>query len=275
MKDRYAVIGHPVAHSKSPFIHAQFALQTQQDMEYAALLAPLDGFAQTVEQFRAAGGRGANVTLPFKEPAYALCATRSPRAESAGAVNTLIFGAHGVHGDNTDGYGLTRDLVDNLGFALQGRRVLLMGAGGAARGVILPLLERRPECLVIANRTAVKANALAALFDGTPSCADAPVSGCGYVDLAGQRFDLVINATSAGLAGELPALPDGLFAADALAYDMLYGRETPFMRFARAQGAARVADGLGMLVEQAAESFFLWRGVRPDTAPVMAALRAA
>lgn len=270
MTDRYAVIGHPVAHSKSPRIHARFAEQTGQDMAYEALLAPLDGFETAVAGFRAGGGKGANVTLPFKEQACRLCDSRSTRAELAGAVNTLKFSADRTYGDNTDGAGLVRDLAGNLGCGLGGRRILLMGAGGAARGVLLPLVEARPACLVIANRTQDKAFALAARL-GTQ---DSVVSGCGYEALRGQQFDIVINATSAGLSDALPPLPAGLFAAGALAYDMLYGRETPFMRFALAEGAARVSDGLGMLVEQAAESFLVWRGVRPDTGPVLAALRA-
>jgi shikimate dehydrogenase len=270
MTDRYAVIGHPVAHSKSPRIHARFAEQTGQDMAYEALLAPLDGFETAVAGFLAGGGKGANVTLPFKEQAYRLCDSRSTRAELAGAVNTLKFSADGMYGDNTDGAGLVRDLAGNLGCGLGGRRILLMGAGGAARGVLLPLVEARPARLVIANRTQDKAFALAARL-GTQESA---VSGCGYEALRGQQFDIVINATSAGLSDALPPLPAGLFAAGALAYDMLYGRETPFMRFALAEGAARVSDGLGMLVEQAAESFIVWRGVRPDTGPVLAALRA-
>ncbi|MDI3515619.1 MAG: shikimate dehydrogenase [Gammaproteobacteria bacterium] len=270
--DRYAVIGNPIAHSKSPQIHAAFARQTGQALSYEALLAPVDGFARAVADFRAAGGRGMNVTVPFKLEAFALADRHTPRAQMAGAVNTLAFDADGILGDNTDGAGLVRDLVANLGCALGGRRILLLGAGGATRGVLLPLLGGEPASLTIANRTVSKAQALAALF--APHAGRAQVDGCGFDQLGGHRFDLVINATAASLAGELPPLPADLYAEGALAYDMMYGRDpTPFMRAALADGAARVADGLGMLVEQAAESFALWRGVRPDTAAVLADLR--
>lgn len=269
MTDRYAVFGHPIAHSKSPAIHAAFARQTGQDLSYVALLAPLDGFAECVAAFRAGGGAGANVTLPFKEQAWRLATRRTPRAEAAGAVNTLRFDADGILGDNTDGVGLVNDLEDNLGVPLAGRRILLMGAGGAARGVLLPLLERRPAQLVIANRTPDKGRELAACFAHR-----GPVTGGGYDALAGERFDVLINATAASLAGELPPLPAEAFAEGALAYDMMYGKDTPFLALARAAGA-RVSDGLGMLVEQAAEAFVLWRGVRPATAPVIAMLRDA
>lgn len=270
MIDRYAVIGNPVAHSKSPRIHARFAALTGQDMAYTAVLSPLEGFEQTVRAFVAEGGLGANVTLPFKEQAYRLCTSLSARARSAGAVNTLVFKVDGIHGDNTDGCGLVRDLTVNLGCGLRDRRVLLMGAGGAARGVVLPLIECGPARLTIANRTADKAVQLAQ----AAAAQGQGIDGCGYAELDGRSYDVVINATSAGLQDALPPLPAGLFAPGALAYDMLYGRETLFMQFAAAQGAKRVADGLGMLVEQAAESFTLWRGVRPDTGPVMAELRA-
>lgn len=273
MADRYAVFGNPIAHSKSPRIHALFAQQTGQDLTYEALLAPLDGFAAVVRDFVAAGGRGANVTVPFKEEAFRLAARLTPRARAAGAVNTLAFGVDGMLGDNTDGAGLVRDLTANLGAAIAGRRVLLLGAGGAARGAVLPLLEQKPAELFIANRTADKAAALATeLAPLAPDGAVHPQGG-GFDALAGRGFDLVINATSAGLTAQALPLPAGVFAPGSLAYDMLYGRETPFMAQARAAGA-RVADGLGMLVEQAAEAFALWRGLRPDTAPVLAALRA-
>ncbi len=269
--DLYAVFGNPIAHSKSPQIHAVFADQCVQAMRYMAILAPIDGFAAAIAKFIAAGGRGANVTLPFKEEAYRLATRLSERARIAGAVNTLTFNAGDIVGDNTDGEGLWRDLSRNLGLSLAGQRILLLGAGGAARGVVAPLLERAPERLTIANRTPAKAQRLAELF-----AADGAVSGVAYADLAGQRFDLVINATAASLAGELPPLPAGIFAADSLAYDMMYGRgETPFLAFARQNGAARGSDGLGMLVEQAAESFRLWRGVRPSTQELIARLRAA
>ncbi|HNE16944.1 MAG TPA: shikimate dehydrogenase [Rhodocyclaceae bacterium] len=274
--DRYAVIGNPIAHSKSPRIHALFAAQTAQALSYEALLGPLGAFAATVDAFRAAGGRGLNVTVPFKLDAFTYATRRTPRAEAAGAVNTLAFGPDEVLGDNTDGAGLLRDITVNLGCPLTERRVLLLGAGGAARGSLLPLLLTEPARLVVANRSSAKAVALAAEFARLPSCAVAvKLEGCGFADLAGAQFDVVINATSASLGDAAPDLPDGLYAPASLAYDMMYGKgDTPFLAAARAQGAGRLADGLGMLVEQAAESFALWRGVRPDTAPVLAALRA-
>lgn len=273
MTDRYAVIGNPIAHSKSPQIHAVFAGLTFQDLTYEAILAPVDGFAAAVRAFIAAGGRGMNVTVPFKLEAYALADTRSPRAEAAKAVNTLVFSPTGIHGDNTDGAGLVADLTRNLGLELAGKRLLLLGAGGAARGVLLPLLERKPARLHLANRTADKACALRDEF--APRAGACRLEAGGFAELAGRQFDLVVNATAASLADEAPPLPAGLYAPGSLAYDMVYGRETPFLAAARAQGAARLADGLGMLVEQAAESFFLWRGVRPPTAPVLAQLRNA
>ena len=270
--DRYAVVGNPIAHSKSPWIHAAFARQTGQALVYEALLAPLDDFAGTVARFGAEGGRGLNVTVPFKLEAFALADRRTPRAEAAGAVNTLAFAADGILGDNTDGAGLVRDLAANLGCPPGGRRILLLGAGGATRGALLPLLDSRPARLTIANRTVAKAEALSTLF--AARAGDCVLDACGFDALAGRRFDLVINATAASLADELPPLPPGLYAEGALAYDMMYARApTRFMRAALADGAARVADGLGMLVEQAAESFTLWRGVRPDSAPVLAELR--
>lgn len=268
MTDRYAVFGHPIAHSKSPQIHAAFARQTAQDMTYEAILAPIEGFADSVAAFVAAGGRGANVTVPFKEEACRLADRLSPRARRAGAVNTLAFDSDGIFGDNTDGAGLVADLTRNLRCSLAGKRILLLGAGGAARGVIEPLLEQQPTALVIANRTVSRAQELAELFDAMNRRG---VTACSF-DAADGRFDLVINATAASLAGELPPLSPRIFGAGTLAYDMMYGRDTPFLSFARQHGAA-TADGLGMLVEQAAEAFALWRGVRPDTAPVIASLR--
>lgn len=264
MTDRYAVFGHPIAHSKSPQIHAAFAQQTGQDMAYDAILAPTDGFADSVAQFVAAGGRGANVTVPFKEEAFKLASRLTPRAQRAGAVNTLRFEGADIVGDNTDGAGLVADLTRNLHCSLAGKRILLLGAGGAARGVIEPLLEQQPAALVIANRTVSRAQELADLFGNG-------VTACSF-DAANTPFDVVINATAASLAGELPPLSPAIFEPDMLAYDMMYGRDTPFLSFARSHGAA-TADGLGMLVEQAAEAFFVWRGVRPDTAAVIAALR--
>jgi len=273
MPDRYAVIGHPVAHSRSPWIHAQFARATGQDIDYVKIEAPLDGFARAVTEFHDAGGRGANVTLPFKEDAFRYCTATSARAQAAQAVNTLVLDRGAPWGDNTDGVGLVRDLEQNIGFALSGTSVLLMGAGGAAQGVLAPLLGARVARVVIANRTVARARDLAARFAPAARASAAAIAGCGYEALAGESFDLIVNATSAGLTGELPPLPAGLFRSRALAYDMVYGRETPFLAFARAAGA-RPHDGAGMLVEQAAESFYIWRGVRPDTRPVLAALRA-
>jgi shikimate dehydrogenase len=264
MSDRYALIGNPVAHSKSPQIHAQFARATGQDIDYGLIEAPRDGFAQAVERWRAGGGKGLNVTLPFKGEALRLCARLSERARAAQAVNTLRF--EDSFGDNTDGIGLIRDFSEHLRYGLKERSVLLMGAGGAAQGVVGALLEAGVARLVIANRTVATAQELAARFPGA--------SACGYDALGGQTFDVVINATSAGLADAAPPLPDGVLRPGLLAYDMVYGRETPFLAAARAAGA-RACDGLGMLVEQAAESFFLWRGVRPATRPVLEQLRGA
>ena len=269
MTDFYAVIGNPVAHSKSPLIHAEFARQTGQDIRYEAILAPADAFAATVEGFRARGGKGLNVTVPFKLEACRISTRLTERAEAAEAVNTLAFNDSGIFGDNTDGAGLLRDIVANLKFSLAGRRVLLMGAGGAARGVVLPLLEHEPHLLTVANRTRQKADALQQRFSRHGNIVSAD-----YDDLNGTKFDLVINATSASLDGKLPALPSGIFSSASLAYDMMYGDgSTPFLQFAKQQGASHLADGVGMLVEQAAESFFLWRGLRPRTEPVIEMLR--
>ena len=281
MTDRYCVIGNPIGHSKSPRIHALFAAQTGQDISYQAILAATDGFAAAVDAFIATGegpARGANVTVPFKEEAFRLATRRTARAEAAGAVNTLSFDAGVVSGDNTDGAGLVRDLKHNLGCDPAGRRILLLGAGGAARGVILPLLLENPAELVIANRTEETAAHLALEFANPfarlPGCAvNVKPDGTGFPGLAGRSFDLVINATSAGLGNAALPLPTSVFARHCVAYEMFYGLETAFMAQARAAGA-RVADGLGMLVEQAAEAFFVWRGVRPHTAPVLAAMKA-
>ncbi len=273
MTDRYAVVGNPIAHSKSPEIHAAFARQTGQDIDYAKLLAPLDGFRSTVASFRAAGGKGVNVTVPFKLEAFDLADEASPRAKDAAAANFLRFDDGRVHADNTDGVGLTRDIVHNLGFGLAGKRVLLLGAGGAAQGVLTPLLEHQPSLLTIANRTVEKALRLADRFRRKPVAASSVVRGSHFEELAGHHFDLVINATSSSLLGELLPLPAEVFDVGALAYDMMYGATpTGFLTFAAAQGA-QISDGLGMLVEQAAESFLLWHGVRPETAAVIAMLR--
>lgn len=267
MTDQYAVIGNPIAHSKSPEIHASFAAQTGQDIAYRRLLAPLDGFAQAVADFVAAGGKGANLTVPFKLEAFALATRLSARAQAAGAVNTLKFDGDAIVGDNTDGIGLVADIVRNAGVALAGRRILLLGAGGAARGVILPLLLQAPNVLVIANRTAAKATALVQQF-----AAEGPILACDFADLA-EPFDIVINATAASLSAALPPITPQIFGKSTFAYDLMYSKEpTVFMRFAAQHGAA-VRDGLGMLVEQAAESFLFWRGVRPETSDVLAQLQ--
>lgn len=266
MTDRYAVIGHPISHSKSPLIHTAFARQTGQDLAYTALEGPLDGFAGAVHAFRDAGGRGLNVTAPFKLQAFDLATDRLERAELAGATNALKFEGDRILADNFDGVGLVNDIQRNLGVALAGQRVLLLGAGGAVRGALLPFLAEQPAELVIANRTAEKAVALAAAFGGRGR-----VTGCGLGDLAGERFDVVLNATSASLKAELPAVPASVFAGVVLAYELVYGKGlTPFLRLAQNAGVPRLADGVGMLVEQAAEAFVWWRGVRPETAPVIA-----
>jgi len=267
--DDYAVMGNPISHSKSPLIHARFAQQTKQAIHYTAIHVDPGGFEQAVGNFVASGGKGLNVTVPFKQEAWALADARSERAERAGAVNTLIFKDKKIIGDNTDGVGLVRDLLDNKKIKLKDKHVLLMGAGGAARGVLLPLLILQPARLLIVNRTAEKAKDLANAFADMGT-----VAGCGYEALAGQSFDLVINATAASLQGELPPLPEGIISDAGACYDMMYGSEpTVFMTWCQQQGADKVFDGLGMLVEQAAESFYLWRGVRPHTNEVIKSLR--
>jgi shikimate dehydrogenase len=268
MPDRYVVIGNPIAHSKSPDIHAQFAEQTGQHLRYERLLVPIGGFADAVRELIGQGCRGANVTVPFKLDAHAAATTLTERAQAAGAVNTLKFDGGEIIGDNTDGIGLVTDIVRNAGVPMNNKRILLLGAGGAARGVILPILDQHPAQLVIANRTVSNAMDLARQF-GEYSVVDAS-----SFESLQQPFDIIINATSASLSADLPPIPAVIFGAGALAYDMMYGKDsTVFMRFALQHGAI-VRDGLGMLVEQAAESFFVWRGVRPDTAPVFSMLRA-
>jgi shikimate dehydrogenase len=275
MADRYAVIGHPIHHSKSPWIHAAFARQTGEAVEYTAVMGELDAFEDQVAALRADGLRGLNVTLPFKQRALALSTVRSPRSARAGAANTLSFSAAGIDADNTDGIGLMRDLHDRLGVATQGRRLLVLGAGGAVRGILGPLLATRPACLHLWNRTAERASALAAGFaDGGSDAASAPVA---LAALAGAGpYDLVVNGTSGSLSGAALPLPESLFAPTSFAYDLAYrpDGDTPFLAQARAAGAHAGADGLGMLVEQAAEAFLLWRGIRPDTNPVLEELRA-
>ncbi|HHX81897.1 MAG TPA: shikimate dehydrogenase [Pseudomonadaceae bacterium] len=270
MTDKYAVIGNPVEHSRSPDIHAMFAAQTAAAVHYGRLLAPLDGFAAQVDAFFRAGGRGLNVTVPFKQEAFALAAQCSDQARLAGAVNTLLLNEEGqLCGHNTDGIGLLRDISANLQQSLAGCSVLVLGAGGATRGILQPLLEQGPARVVVANRTVVKATELAQLFAPL-----GPISGCGYSDLPAAPFDWIINATAASLQGELPPLPPACCGPATRCYDLMYGAEpTAFMQWAAAQGAALTADGLGMLVEQAAESWYLWRGVRPETTSVMQRLR--
>lgn len=271
--DAYCVFGNPIAHSKSPAIHAAFAQQTGEAIVYERRLAPLDGFALAARGFAAEGGKGANVTVPFKLDACALATELTPRAQAAGAVNTLRFDGDVILGDNTDGAGLVADIVRNAGVVILGKRVLLLGAGGAARGVVLPLLQEQPSELFIANRTVATAQALVAQFQEAGQGIDGLRAG-GFEQPDGQ-FDIVINATSASLAGDLPPVPATVFGSHTLALDMMYGAApTVFMDFA-AQHGAQVRDGLGMLVEQAAEAFFVWRGVRPETQDLLALLRGA
>ncbi|MCK9636351.1 MAG: shikimate dehydrogenase [Methylobacter tundripaludum] len=264
--DRYAVFGHPIKHSKSPRIHRLFAAQTGQTLEYIAEEVPAEQFQAAVEAFFAAGGKGLNCTVPLKELAWSYADHKTERAQLSKAVNTLALQPDGaILGDNTDGIGLVTDLTTNHGIALSGARILILGAGGASRGIILPILEKSPKTLVIANRTKDKAVKLGAEFHGK-----GPVTGCGFDDLANRQFDLILNATSASLSGQLPPLPTGLLAAGGMCYDLAYGNEpTAFVRWGQDNHAAKSLDGLGMLVEQAAEAFFIWRGVRPKTRPVI------
>jgi shikimate dehydrogenase len=271
MSDQYCVIGNPIAHSKSPDIHAAFALETGQDIAYERCLAPLDGFTDTVRGLIARGYRGANVTVPFKLEAAGIATRLEERARLAGAVNTLRFENGEIVGDNTDGPGLVADIVRNAGVPLAGKRVLLLGAGGAARGVILPILQHGPRAIVIANRTRATADALVAHFAGL-AAHPGQVSACDFEDIDGA-FDVVINATSASLSSAMPPVPALAFCQGTLALDMMYGKTpSPFMQFAASHGAV-VRDGLGMLVEQAAEAFAIWRGVRPQTATILEQMR--
>lgn len=263
--DRYAVIGHPIAHSKSPLIHGLFAQATGQVMEYTAIEAPLDGFQAVVQAFRGQGGRGLNVTLPFKLQAFEIATDPMESARLAGAVNAIKFENDRIYAQNFDGLGLVNDIQRNLGVSLAGKRVLLCGAGGATRGAIVPIAMQKPALLAVANRSADKAHQLQRDF-----AAHVQLQTGGYEELAGECFDVVLNATSTGLSqAELP-LPAGVFAAGGLAYELVYGKGlTPFLKQAQAAGATHLADGVGMLVEQAAEAFEWWRGVRPDTRPVI------
>jgi len=268
MTDRYAVIGNPIGHTKSPLIHGLFAQATSQPLSYEAIegpLAPAGAFEATVRAFRDVGGLGMNVTAPFKLQAFEMADERTERARLAGAVNALKFEAGRILADNFDGIGLVNDIQRNLGVSLAGKRVLLLGAGGAARGALLPFLDQQPAQLTIVNRTVAKAEVLAAQMAGRGA-----VSACGFGDLAGQSFDVVVNATSASLKAELPPLSPQVFGPGCIAYELAYGKGlTPFLRLAQNAGVQQLADGVGMLVEQAAEAFVWWRGMRPDTQPVI------
>jgi shikimate dehydrogenase len=269
MTDQYAVIGNPISHTKSPLIHGIFARETAQDMSYTAIegpLEPADAFADVVRAFAASGGKGINITAPFKLKAFAMSDERSERAELAGAANALKFESGRVLAENFDGIGLVRDIEANLGLRVEGKRVLLLGAGGAARGALLPFLAARPAEMVMANRDVTRGKALAAQVSGR-----GPLVACGYADLQDLgRFDLVVNATSASLTGDLPPVPPSVFSPQGTAYELAYGKGlTPFLRLARNAGVRGVADGVGMLVEQAAEAFLWWRGVRPATGAVI------
>ncbi|HDY84086.1 MAG TPA: shikimate dehydrogenase [Methylophaga sp.] len=269
MTDHYAVIGNPISHSKSPFIHSEFAKQTGQNLDYIARKIPIDELAVGLRQLQTEGFKGINITVPFKEEAWQQVSDKSAHAERAGAINTIIFNDDGsLTGDNTDGIGLCRDLTNNHQIELKGKRLLLLGAGGAARGVIEPLLKYQPSSLFIANRTASKALDLSTLFAKFGS-----IKGGGYDELSGS-FDVIINATAASLNGEVPPLPADILASDGVCYDMMYSdNDTAFISWAKRHNVAKAIDGLGMLVEQAAEAFRLWRGVQPDTQQVIAQIR--
>lgn len=269
MTDLYAVIGNPIGHTKSPLIHGLFARETRQDMSYTVIEGPVEpegAFADVVRTFAASGGKGMNVTAPFKLEAFSMSDERSERATLAGAANALKFESGRIVADNFDGIGLVRDIEVNLGLAMAGKRVLMLGAGGAARGALLPFLAAGPREMVLANRDVDKAYALAERVAGR-----GPLAACGYRDLVAMgRFDLVVNATSASLAGDLPPVPPSVFHPEGTAYELAYGKRlTPFLRLARNAGVRGIADGVGMLVEQAAEAFVWWRGVRPETATVI------
>lgn len=268
-QDRYAVFGNPIGHSKSPAIHAQFAEQTGQSLIYTAERVELDKFSEAVAAFANSNGKGLNITVPFKQEAWQLATERSSRAERAGAANTLVIKNDSLFADNTDGVGLVRDLIDNHNIEINNQKVLIVGAGGAARGVTESILELKPAELVIANRTVEKALQLAEDFSDLGN-----ISGCSLEALEGRNFDIVINGTSTSLKGELPPLPDTLFSENACAYDMMYAADpTPFMKWAKQCGATHTYDGLGMLVEQAAESFYVWRKVKPETRAVIDKIR--
>lgn len=270
--DKYAVFGNPIKHSKSPVIHTAFAKQCDQAMLYRAVKVEIDGFDVAAKQFFEGGGSGLNVTVPFKQDAYDFADKKSVRAERAGAVNTLTYNSDGtVSGDNTDGIGLVKDMIANLGWTINGLRILVLGAGGAVRGVLEPLLREHPSELLVVNRTAERASDLAQQFSDL-----GPIEGGAYSLIGQRQFDLIINGTSAGLSGEMPELPSTILTERSCCYDMVYGAEpTVFMRWAAHHAAWAVADGLGMLVEQAAESFYLWRRARPESGPVIGKIRAS
>lgn len=265
MSDRYAVIGHPISHSKSPVIHQIFAEETGEALTYEALDVAPEDLAETIATFISDGGRGLNVTVPHKQDVLPLMDTLTDRAKLAGAVNTIVCGDNGeLEGDNTDGVGLVADLRDNLGIELIDASILILGAGGATRGIIPPLMEQKPAELIIANRTVDKAQALATGFIDLGN-----ISGCGFDALADRSFNLIINATSAGLEGEVPPFPTSILGPDTVCYDLSYSmRDTPFVSWAKDNGCAQAYQGWGMLIEQAAEAFAIWRGVRPDTTEV-------
>jgi shikimate dehydrogenase len=269
MTDRYAVIGNPISHSKSPLIHSSFAKATGQDIAYSAIESTVERFAGAVHAFRDSGGRGMNVTAPFKLQAFELADAHSERALQAGASNTLRFEANRIIADNFDGVGLVTDIQHNLGLSLLGKRVLMLGAGGAVRGALMPFLAEHPAELVIANRTEARAQSLASAV-ATMAVTHTRIRGTSFANITEQQFDVVVNGTSASLTGELPPIAATVFAPSGMAYEMVYGRGlTPFLRLAKGAGVTRLADGVGMLVEQAAEAFHHWRGVRPDTRQVI------
>lgn len=274
MTDRYAIIGNPIAQAKSPALQAAFAKQSGQDMEYGAIFGELDAFVSEVRAFQRSGGKGMNITMPFKLEAFEMADELTPRGRSAGAINMFTFREDGsILGDNTDGFGIMRDITHNLGVSLAGKRVLLLGAGGAVRGTLLPLFDEQPAEIFVANRTASKALELAAEFGAQAGAIK--LAGGGFEAIQGA-YDVIINGSASSMNNDVPPLPVGVWGADALAYDMAYKKEpTAFVLAAKAGGAMRAADGLGMVVEQGAECFYLWRGLRPDTAPVIAALRSA
>lgn len=269
MTDLYAVFGNPIAQSKSPDIHTAFAQSTGEDLRYEKRLAEVGEFIPAAKEFFALGGKGLNITAPFKLDAFSLAEELSERAENAGAVNTLLLKEGKVYGDTTDGFGLVYDITENLGWLLTNKKVLMLGAGGAVRGVLQPILEKNPASLILANRTASKAEDLAAQFSRYGN-----IQGCGFTDIENSPFDIIINGTSASITGELPPLPDNIIDQNTFAYDLTYGaKPTVFMDWAKKNNAGKIADGLGMLVCQAAESFYVWRGVRPETKSVIEQIR--